>query len=559
MAGFSGASPRQSLICDQVRSDCDLDHAFNKGFEHSWLDSQAQVRLLRILTTGHDVSNKVECSLHNVAVANLPTTDYVALSYFWGETQTHNDVHEIIVDRQKYWVRTNLWTFLQHGLDHSLPIYIDAICLNQLDNEERGNQVKLMSEVYSHANQVHVWLGSPHAEQIDDLGLLRLDLTKRTPHSFWHPRSLIGLSYICSRDYWRRLWIVQELLLSKSAQIHCGPFAFSWNELSQLAKLPLQANILENPESITWCDAWVFTRMGDLSQQHIQNQMLFDGWQFALRIFHYRDEWLSRCSGPVDTSGLPIYRAVMAFQFQQCRDLQDKIYALFGLLDLQGRSMITPSYRSSQQQLFIDAAAACLVSRWRETTAPRSELSNDDRLYCDRLNTILGLTNVDLEARIREATKVAISYTRDKGNLMETPTNHAYRLERFDGLQAVPSHVTTLAERLTREAGYHSASVSFQHIFGDYMSHLNAAERADFAEVTPSILNATIAVIQNRQRRSKEMRNMTRLRCFIEQVMTYHEVLDISLGVSNVTAVVWVGVSLLSSVAEFATDVCRVR
>jgi hypothetical protein len=531
MADSVGMPLRQSI------PPRDMDHAKNKDFQHPWIDSQAQVRLLRINAFGFDTSEDIECSLEVVPVVNLPITDYIALSYFWGEARTHNDVHQITVDRQRYWVRTNLWTFFQSArdLDNSLPIYIDAICLNQLDNEEREHQVTLMSEVYSHAKRAHVWLGTPEVGQGENLRSLRLDLTAHAPHSSWkwNPRTLVGLSYICSRNYWRRLWIVQELLLSRNASVHCGRFTFSWEELSQLARLPLPA-VIETPDRITWWDAWVFPRPEDFSEQNTQDGKIFDGWQFALRLFHYRHEWLSKCDGTMRQ--MPIHRAVTAFQFQQCRDREDKIYALIGLLDVQGRSMITPSYRGSLDQLFIDTAAACLVSRWREGTAPTNELvlTRDDQVYCDRLNTTMDLTSQGIDARIAKAMEIAASYTYNMRNISPA---QSHQLEQPDVLEAVSIHSTTSPESSFRER---PADTGFEYVFRDFECHLTLAEQADFAETTPRTLNATIALIQKRQRAKRELKDLTRLKGFIEQVSTYNEVLDVCLGVPDVVAFIWV-------------------
>jgi hypothetical protein len=501
MAVLVSAPSRQSMSpCPDLPAR-DMDHANNKDFHHPWIDPRKQVRLLRINAFGPGASEEIECSLEVFSVADLHTIDYVALSYFWGEARTHNDVHQITVDHQKYWVRTNLWTFFQSGrnLDHSLPIYIDAICLDQLDNVEREQQVKLMSEVYSHADRVHVWLGSPHVEQGENLQSLRLDLNAHAPNSSWSLRSLVGLSYICSRNYWRRLWILQELLLSKTASVHCGHFAFSWEELSQLARLPLPA-IVETPDKITWWDAWVFPRPEDFFKQNVQDGMLFDGWLFALRLFHYRHEWLSSGDGTTtQTSGLPIHQAMTAFQFQQCRDREDKIYALIGLLDAQGRSMIAPSYRGSLDQLFVDTAAACLVSRWREGTAPTSGsgLAYDDRLLCDKLNATLELTSEGIEARIAKALDIAISYT---SSMRSTSPVQSHQLEQLDLLEAVSNHSTISPESSPKELGHHSADTEFEYVFRDLVCRLSFAEKADFAKATPKTLNATIAAIQKRQR-----------------------------------------------------------
>jgi hypothetical protein len=39
------------------------------------------------------------------------------------------------------------------------PIWIDAICINQQDNEEKDHQVQHMGEIYRNAKLVVVWLG----------------------------------------------------------------------------------------------------------------------------------------------------------------------------------------------------------------------------------------------------------------------------------------------------------------------------------------------------------------------------------------------------------------
>jgi hypothetical protein len=538
MTDLVGTPLRQSMDpCPDLPAH-DMDHANNKDFKHPWMDSQAQVRLLRINAFGSGASEEIDCSLEVFPVVDLQTVDYIALSYFWGEARTHNDIHQITVDRQRYWVRTNLWTFFQSArdLDNSLPIYIDAICLNQLDNEEREHQVKLMSEVYSHAKRAHVWLGSPDVGQGENLRSLRLDLDAYAPNSSWNPRSLVGLSYVCSRNYWRRLWIVQELLLSRTASVHCGHFAFSWEELSQLARLPLPA-VIETPDRITWWDAWVFPRPDDFFKQDAQDRMMFDGWQFALRLFHYRHEWLSRGDGTTaQTSGLRIHRAVTAFQFQQCRDMHDKIYALIGLLDAQGRSMIIPSYRGSLDQLFVDTAAACLVSRWREGTAPTSEsgLTPDDRMYCDKLNATLELKREGIEARIAKVLEITASYTYSMRGISPAQSR---QLEQPDVPEAVSIRSTTSPEPSSRER---PADTGFGYVFRDFERHLTFSEKAEFTEATLRTLNATIAVIQKRQRAQRELKDTTRLKGFIEQVTTYNEVLDVCLDVPNVTAFLWV-------------------
>ncbi|KAI1015049.1 hypothetical protein LB503_004022 [Fusarium chuoi] len=58
-------------------------------------------------------------------------------------------------------VRANLHAALLHLRDHFIEriIWIDAICINQEDNDEKGRQVQSMAEIYAKATRVIVWLG----------------------------------------------------------------------------------------------------------------------------------------------------------------------------------------------------------------------------------------------------------------------------------------------------------------------------------------------------------------------------------------------------------------
>jgi hypothetical protein len=58
-------------------------------------------------------------------------------------------------------VKGNLHAALSHLRDPFIEriLWIDAICINQEDNEEKGRQVRLMAKIYAKASRVVVWLG----------------------------------------------------------------------------------------------------------------------------------------------------------------------------------------------------------------------------------------------------------------------------------------------------------------------------------------------------------------------------------------------------------------
>ncbi|KAF2660329.1 heterokaryon incompatibility, partial [Lophiostoma macrostomum CBS 122681] len=84
---------------------------------------------------------------------------FTALSYVWG---TYSPVPDVIVCNDvQFKVTSNLHSALQH-LRRSLgkfTIWVDAICIKQENSEEKQKQIPLMSEIYSRAEYVYIWLG----------------------------------------------------------------------------------------------------------------------------------------------------------------------------------------------------------------------------------------------------------------------------------------------------------------------------------------------------------------------------------------------------------------
>ncbi len=103
----------------------------------------------------------IECTLAHVAFGDNP--EYKALSYAWGDGTVKRT---ILLNGTKFEVGNNLAAALVNirGLESAgeMPqaIWIDAICINQSDLEERGRQVRLMPNIYARAERVLVWLGT---------------------------------------------------------------------------------------------------------------------------------------------------------------------------------------------------------------------------------------------------------------------------------------------------------------------------------------------------------------------------------------------------------------
>lgn len=129
----------------------------NKNFKYPPIDHhRRQIRVLVI----HDFRKRrlLDCSLTTISLDESP--HFIALSYVWG-SDTPNNI--IIVNGTWFRVRDNLFNFLMRvGKEEfiGVPIFVDAICINQNCTTERNHQVSLMRDVYSRAMEVVAWSGS---------------------------------------------------------------------------------------------------------------------------------------------------------------------------------------------------------------------------------------------------------------------------------------------------------------------------------------------------------------------------------------------------------------
>lgn len=102
-----------------------------------------------------------------------------------------------------------------------LDFWVDGICINQGDAEERNAQVAMMSRIYAAASKVVIWLGL----QDESTALIKRYLQKRTHPSDITDEELQGyFSAVCRRSWFSRKWVAQELCLARGYEMYCGPF-----------------------------------------------------------------------------------------------------------------------------------------------------------------------------------------------------------------------------------------------------------------------------------------------------------------------------------------------
>lgn len=216
------------------------------AFGYQFLDlntSSHQVRLLRFSPSS---PLKIECTMYTMDLESVPL--YWALSYTWGPPEP---TMEIMVNGKPMRIRENLYQFLstwRNTLDRDL--WIDQICIDQRNDHEKNHQVNMMSQIFTAASNVLIWLGVA----ADDSDRVIAAVTKSPRATAWEQveHEQDGLLRIMERQYWHRLWVVQEILLAPCLTVLCGTQEFSWSELDEWMHVLQHGRRIHDMDEITW-------------------------------------------------------------------------------------------------------------------------------------------------------------------------------------------------------------------------------------------------------------------------------------------------------------------
>lgn len=188
-------------------------------------DHVKEIRLLRLF------KGSLDDAIHGELVI-APLQDrmaFTALSYTWADEDGDSSRNSPIF-LGRHWdmfaVTHNCDAALRRMrlLDRDLMVWVDAICIDQGNHVERNHQVGLMTEVYSCAEQVFVYLGDGRPEIASVLTKVRwpkerLSITLAAAQRFF------------SLAYFSRIWVVQEVANAKSVTVHYGSRSVDWTAL----------------------------------------------------------------------------------------------------------------------------------------------------------------------------------------------------------------------------------------------------------------------------------------------------------------------------------------
>lgn len=203
-----------------------------------------EMRLLEVLPgKGTEV---LRCRVIRAGLKNPPI--FNALSYTWDNSPVRKTrqvvlAETIFLNDRSCLITPNLLSALRfYRENYSDPLWVDYLCINQSNLQERGRQVLNMRRIYEQCQKVFVWLGREANDStlaIEFLGTI-YDEASKTASADFIVRSILSgnfvrewkaLNHFWKRPYWMRTWVIQEQAVSKRIEAACGPQRLNWKVL----------------------------------------------------------------------------------------------------------------------------------------------------------------------------------------------------------------------------------------------------------------------------------------------------------------------------------------
>ncbi|OJI81988.1 hypothetical protein ASPTUDRAFT_151353 [Aspergillus tubingensis CBS 134.48] len=282
-----------------------------------------------------DKDAEIECELFNYDLTSRSGADshlYEALSYVWGSSTRSRTIK---LNNCAFPVTENLYLALSRLRNRQLErtLWVDAICIDQSNRDEKAKQIPLMRTIYAQAQHVIVWLGEAYENGDKALEALRCLAEGQDV-------DIRGCGALCvklfERAWFRRIWVLQEVGVALHIYIMCGS---------------AQINGYAFCEGLKRLD------------RHLDCQELIGPVAFLIKGALVRPKY-----EPGSRGTLTIGELVGMYCYHNATEKHDKIYALLGLSADPMTPALTPNYVLPWNQVFKQVTnyifPDCSVETW---------------------------------------------------------------------------------------------------------------------------------------------------------------------------------------------------
>lgn len=347
----------------------DLSSHLISPFKHDTLpDTAKHIRLLEILDDNYSKAIQVACRLTTWPANSVPP--YHAISYTWGEAESNT---AILINDKPFSVRTNCEFVLKQARRHGQSRYywVDAVCINQKNLEEKSKQVLMMGSIYKEARHVLACVGDHADDSLFFCQTLRrflpvgekkkwlfrregkLSLRFRLGHrSSTTRRLLLAAARFAMRPYFTRLWILQELHNAREVSFLCGMEAlpkdgvrFMLSDLNHFIPYGARERSLTFIERLLM-RLWIVRRIAP--QNYFMSWSFLDYLQLAGNVFKSLQITKAYAHAFSTWSLLDIASCL------QCADKRDKVFGLLSIITWGDVPAMIPDYTQTEFEIAVD-------------------------------------------------------------------------------------------------------------------------------------------------------------------------------------------------------------
>lgn len=223
--------------------------------------------------------------------------------------------------------------------DAPLVLWVDAVCIDQRNNNERSSQVALMGRIYSLAERVLVWLGEEEEHEGERaFGLVAKldrvlaarnrgyastgtlmnveDFIAREGQAVSQVGDLGVLRGLFARPWFRRLWVAQEVIKAREGYLVLG---------QRVMPLDVFTNVIRALVAVLQINFMAMVGMESLATFMAISHTKLQQDRYRLK----------------DDDQMDIVNLIFNFRWTLCADPRDRIYALLGLAWSEG---LVPDY-----------------------------------------------------------------------------------------------------------------------------------------------------------------------------------------------------------------------
>jgi len=380
--------------------DSNLTHVCTShGYTYTPLRGKDTIRIAYLSRVG----NQLHARLEQVEISRSPK--YCALSYVWRWSPKldtglaeNNQTKPIYLDGCEIQVTANLADFIDAitaprpeatpatPRPPPLPYWIDAICIDQSHDAEKSAQVRMMREIYDSATCITIWLG--RHDQDSRRCIDKMKMCASTVRALYlnvnqnHPAALEGdvetrtvriLEIFCEylqenlnvldkdgglvdqegwgklaqffhdRQWWNRMWTVQEYLPNVEKIFLCGDSTFPSSVVSDLSTMRAMLETV----SLSHSEDCRITRP--------QFEAVFRMEYFRSFFHQSQSEGVPLC----------VYDTLRDLRCRVATDPRDKVFAVLGLTQADGcrDSLLSVDYSLSVATVFTNIAKYLLKTR----------------------------------------------------------------------------------------------------------------------------------------------------------------------------------------------------